>query len=177
MIGFTASQPLVSLSEAQAYLRVETGDEEALLAGLLRTASGLCESFLNRVVLSRAFVEELSVSREWQRLRSAPVQSITDVSAFRRDGGVSQLSAGEYTVDIDARGDGWVRVTSPMDAARLQVSGVAGMAAGVNDVPEPIRHGVLRLTAHLFANRDGAEGEPPAAVTALWRPYRRVRLG
>ncbi|MEO7750897.1 MAG: head-tail connector protein, partial [Sphingomicrobium sp.] len=45
-----------------------------------------------------------------------------------------------------------------------------------NGVPEPIRQGVLRLTAHLFSARDGAGGEPPAAVTALWRPYRRLRL-
>ena len=50
------------------------------------------------------------------------------------------------------------------------------MAADQNDVPEPIRQGVLRLVAHLFTTRDGSDGEPPAAVTALWRPYRRMKL-
>jgi hypothetical protein len=35
---------------------------------------------------------------------------------------------------------------------------------------------VLRLVAHLFTSRDGPGGDPPAAVTALWRPYRRLRL-
>jgi hypothetical protein len=50
------------------------------------------------------------------------------------------------------------------------------MADDENGVPEPIRQGVLRLIAHLFTSRDGTDGEPPAAVTALWRPYRRMRL-
>ena len=54
--------------------------------------------------------------------------------------------------------------------------GTAGIADCEKGVPEPIRLGVLRLVAHLFTVRDGEGGEPPAAVTALWRPYRRMRL-
>ena len=46
----------------------------------------------------------------------------------------------------------------------------------VLDLPEPVRHGLMRLAAHMYASRDSALSEPPAAVTALWRPYRRVRL-
>lgn len=34
------AEPIVTMSEAQAYVRIETGEEEALLAGLIRTASG-----------------------------------------------------------------------------------------------------------------------------------------
>ena len=56
------------------------------------------------------------------------------------------------------------------------MSGVAGMASDGNGVPEPLRQGIVRLTAYLFNARDGSGGEPPAAVTALWRPYRRMRL-
>jgi hypothetical protein len=50
------------------------------------------------------------------------------------------------------------------------------MAADSNGVPEPLRQGIVRLTAHLFNARDGGGGDPPAAVTALWRPFRRIRL-
>jgi hypothetical protein len=32
--------PAVSMSEAQAFVRIETGEEEALLAGMVRTAGG-----------------------------------------------------------------------------------------------------------------------------------------
>jgi uncharacterized phiE125 gp8 family phage protein len=69
-----------------------------------------------------------------------------------------------------------VRVISADTGRRIRVTGVAGMATEPNAVPEPIRQGVLRLVAYLFASRDGLGGEPPAAVTALWRPYRRMRL-
>ena len=45
----------VSLAEVQAFARIETGEEEALIAGLVRTASALCES-LHRNVAGQAVV-------------------------------------------------------------------------------------------------------------------------
>ena len=54
----------------------------------------------------------------------------------------------------------------------------AGRAHDWNGVPEPLRHGIVRMAAHLYTHRDGEDGgAPPAAVTALWLPYRRLRLG
>jgi uncharacterized phiE125 gp8 family phage protein len=170
------SEPAVSLSEAQAFVRVETGEEEAILAGLVRTASALCEAFLHQVVIARAFTEEVPLSGSWQRLQAAPVRSIEQVELIADDGTAALLPLAAYSIDIDSSGDGWVRVTDATPGKRLRVAGIAGMALEPNAVPEPIRQGVLRLVAFLFASRDGSGGEPPAAVTALWRPYRRVRL-
>ena len=144
MIDRLSSCPLaVSMAEAQAYARVETGEEEALLAGLVRSANAYCEAFTGQVLVMREFVEV--------------------------------LAAGDYAIDIDARGDGWVRVTTLVEG-RIRVGGQAGIASEPNGVPEPLRQGILRLVAHLFQARDGGGGEPPAAVTAMWRPYRRMRL-
>jgi hypothetical protein len=42
-------------------------------------------------------------------------------------------------------------------------------------LPPPVAQGVVLLIAHLFADRDGTAA-PPAAVAALWRPWRRMRL-
>lgn len=169
------AEPIITMSEAQAFVRIETGEEEALLAGLIRTASGLCEAFINQVAVARDFALEVPASESWVRLPVTPVRAITDVSIV--DGGDAiAIAPDSYATDIDFNGDGWVRLTSG-DAARLRVAGRAGMAESENGVPEPIRQGVLRLIAHLFTARDGAAGgEPPAAVTALWRPYRRMRL-
>lgn len=168
--------PAVTLAEAQAYVRVETGEEEALLAGLIRTASALCEAFIGQVVIARPFVADLPGSRAWERLDTGPVQSIDSVSGLSPTGIESALPTSSYAIDIDAQGDGWVRVVDAGGATRVRVGGTAGMAQDENGVPEPIRQGVLRLVAHLFTDRDGSGGEPPAAVTALWRPYRRMRL-
>jgi uncharacterized phiE125 gp8 family phage protein len=170
------AQPIVTVSEAQAYVRIETGEEEAVLAGLIRTASGLCEAFINQVVIARPFECDLPASGCWERLLITPVRSITDVSAVDSSGASTPLSSGAFTVDIDYAGDGWVRLGALPGGHRIRVGGTAGMADDENGVPEPIRQGVLRLVAHLFADRDGEGAEPPAAVTALWRPYRRMRL-
>jgi hypothetical protein len=98
------------------------------------------------------------------------------VEAIEDDRTTSILPSSAYSIDIDASGDGWVRTLGPAGASRLRVSGTSGMADDENAVPEPIRQGVLRLVAYMFTARDGSGGEPPAAVTALWRPYRRMRL-
>jgi uncharacterized phiE125 gp8 family phage protein len=172
MGGLGLARPIVTLSEAQAFVRVETGEEEAILAGLVRSASALCEAFLGQVVMARDFTEELAASASWQRLRLSPVREISGVEDAE---GVA-LPLTSFATDIDTSGDGWVRIADASFYGRLRVIGTAGMAAEEHDVPEPIRHGVLRLVAHLYASRDGQAGDPPAAVTALWRPYRRVRL-
>jgi uncharacterized phiE125 gp8 family phage protein len=168
--------PIVTMSEAQAYVRIETGEEEAVLAGLIRSASALCEAFINQVVIARDFVLDLPASGCWERLAVTPVRSITEVDSVDSSGTTTPLPANAYAVDIDSSGDGWVRVTQPLDLTHVRVSGTAGIADDENSVPEPIRQGVLRLVAHLFTSRDGEGGQPPAAVTALWRPYRRLRL-
>jgi uncharacterized phiE125 gp8 family phage protein len=167
--------PLVSMSEAQAYVRIETGEEEALLAGLIRSASGLCEAFLGQVVIAREFATDVPASGKWERIDPGPVQSITGLEGVDATGASAALPASGYVIDIDCNGEGWVRVMEP-GVSRVRVSGTVGMVQDENGVPEAIRQGVLRLVAHLFTARDGELGEPPAAVTALWRPYRRMRL-
>jgi len=173
MGGAGAAPPIVSITEAQAYVRIETGEEEAVLAGLIRTASAICESFINQLVIARDFAIDMPSSGQWERLPLTPVQSITGVDTG--DGG-TPIDSAAYSTDIDSSGDGWVRVVAPDGARRVRVLGSAGIAVDENGVPEPIRQGVIRLVAHLFSSRDGDGGEPPAAVTALWRPYRRMRL-
>ena len=181
MIEDDVSAPPVSLAEAQAFVRVEAGQEEAVLAGFVRSASGLCEAFIGQVIIARGFRQTLPMSGAWARLGRTPVRSIDLVEALAEDGSATVLAPSAFAVDIDAAGDGWVKVTGGGSARRVRISGQAGMATSGNGVPEPLRHGILRLVGHLFANRagggiSGPGGEPPAAVTALWRPFRRLRL-
>jgi uncharacterized phiE125 gp8 family phage protein len=171
-----AVEPAVSISEAQAYVRIETGEEEAVLAGLLRTATAIGESFMNQVIVERDFVVDLPASTQWQQVAVSPVRSISSVEAVDTSGVASPLPSSAFAVDVDASGAGWVRLTASLGTSRIRVSGRVGMAVDQNAVPEPIRQGVLRLVAHLFAARDGRGEAPPAAVTALWRPYRRMQL-
>jgi uncharacterized phiE125 gp8 family phage protein len=167
----------VALAELKAFLRVTVSDEDALLAGLARGAADMCEAFTGRALIDRAVEEVMAASAAWARLGAAPVRSIDGVAALGQNGGASPLAAAAYAIDVDAAGDGWVRVLDAAGAKRVLVSYRAGMAADPNGLPEGLRHGIVRLAAHLYTQRDRVEqAGPPAAVTALWRPWRRLRL-
>ena len=170
--------PAVSLEEAKAFLRVGNSEEDALLAGLVRSASDLCEAFTGLKLVAQEMTEVISSSNSWVRLSSTPVRAIEEVLTIGPDGAELPLPASDYAVDIDANGDGWVRVTSAGGAAKVKVRFSAGLAGDWNGIPEVLRQGIVRLVAHLYTNRDDEAGKaPPFAVTALWRPWRRMRLG
>jgi len=169
--------PLVPVDQVKAYLRIEGSEEDALIAGLVRSATELCEAFTRTALLERDVREALPARAAWTRLSLAPVRAITGVAALNMIGDEQPLGAADYAIDIDARGEGWVRVLGRGAAGRVAVRYRAGLAPGWNGVPEPLRQGVVRMAAHLYAHRDAADGSgPPAAATALWLPYRRLRL-
>jgi uncharacterized phiE125 gp8 family phage protein len=163
----------VPLEELKAFLRIAGSEEDALLAGLIRTATELCESFTRIALIEREVEEMLPASAGWRRLGRAPVRAVLEVRSVAADGSTAALAVGDYAVDIDAGGCGWVRG----NGGRLAVRYRAGQAADWNGIPEPLRHGTVRLAAHLYAQREGGPGQaPPAAVSALWRPWRQLRL-
>ncbi|HST37116.1 MAG TPA: phage head-tail connector protein [Allosphingosinicella sp.] len=169
--------PPVTLAEMKAFLRIGSGEEDALLATLARSAGEMCERFTGRSLLARDVTETLPASTAWTRLGAAPVRGIDGVEAVDAAGGAAALPADAYAIDIDAAGDGWVRVLRAAGAKQVRVAYSAGMAAEIETLPEALRHGVVRLAAHLYTHRDRHDGAgPPAAVTALWRPWRRLRL-
>lgn len=164
---------VVGLAECKAALRLERDDEDALIAGHIRTAMALCEAFIGQWLIVREAEQRLMRDLAWQRLQPCPVQSVTMVlaDAVPLDGG--------WEAEIAADGTAWLRLLGLPDApAALAVRFRAGLGNDWNDVPEPLRAGIVRLVSHLFTHRDAAEaGPPPAAVAALWRPWRRLQLG
>ena len=172
-----ASALAVAVEEAKSYLRIESEEEDALLAGLIRAATGLCEGFTGQALIVREVREAIPAASDWRRLVRTPVRAISAVERLTADGVAVALPVDGYAIDIDANGDGWVRTTAQAGATRALVTYQAGLATDWNGVPEPVRQGIVRLAAHLFTHRDAADdGGPPAAVAALWRPWRRMRL-
>ena len=150
---------------AGAYLRIGAAPD-AVLTQAAATAMALAEAFCGQRLIARECEDVLGVGAGWQRLSALPVGAIA---------GPTGLPVGAYAVDIDAGGVGWVRVTAPGAATRVAVRYTAGLAEAWDALPEPVAQGVVLLAAHLFEHREGS-AEPPAAVAALWRPYRRMRL-
>jgi uncharacterized phiE125 gp8 family phage protein len=164
---------VVGLAECKAALRLERDDEDAVLAGHIRTAMALCEAFIGQWLIEREGEQRLACDLAWQKLQAAPVQAITGVYQ------AGEAVATAWESDIGADGTGWVRLIGmPPATNALVVRFRAGLGADWNAVPEPLRAGIVRLVSHLFSHRDAADaGPPPAAVAALWRPWRRMQLG
>jgi len=172
---FPAEALAAARDAAKAHLRIANDDEDALIEGLAASALALCETFTGRAAIVRDWTATLPAARDWHALETAPVLAIAGVEGLPAEGAAFALPAGSYAVDIDAAGEGWVRVTAPGAAGRVRVGFSAGLAASWDALPAPIRHGVVLLIAHLFDAR-GGDSAPPAAVAALWRPWRRMRL-
>ncbi|NNM76652.1 hypothetical protein HJG53_07035 [Sphingomonas sp. ID1715] len=177
MAAFEAADLAAEREVVKAYARVAQPDEDVLIEGLVATALLLGEAFTRRIGLAREAVEVLPCSATWTRLGAAPVRAITAVEGLPADGAAFLLPVEAYAIDIDADGAGWVRVTAPGAAGRVRVTYQAGLASGWEALPEPLRQGAVRLATHLYAHRDAADEQaPPAAVAALWRPWRRVQV-
>lgn len=164
-----------ALAAVKAMLRISSSDDDALIVALAETALGLAEQFLGRVLIVRTVQSVLPALPGWQRLPASPVRAITLVEAVTQDGPVSALPVDSYAIDIDPRGDGWVRIIDAGGAAQLRVTSTAGQADGWAGIPSPLRQGAVLLAAYLFSERDTSR-PPPAAITALWRPFRGLAL-
>lgn len=160
---------------AKLHLRVSGTGEDAALEAHAAAALALCEAFTGRALIVRDWTGLVPATRCWQRLAAAPVTAITGVTGLGADGAGFALASDAYAIDVDANGEGWVRVTAPGAAGRAEVAYSAGMAADYSGLPAPITQGAVLLIGHFFDGRAAREA-PPAAVAALWRPWRRMRL-
>ncbi len=167
-----------ALAELKDWLGITIAADDAALTALLRAALELCEGFTGLMPLVQTCEEVLPVAAEWQRLAAQPIQTITLVEGLPAEGARFVLPLESYALDLDADGSGRVRVHNPGAAGRIAVRFGAGLAADWPDLPDALRHGVLRLAAHQYRHRESETSAPlpPAAVAALWRPWRRVRL-
>lgn len=167
-----------ALGEVKDWLGIATSGDDAGLTTLLRAALETCEAFTGSLPLQAGCEELFEPVPGWLGLASRPVQAIAGVQAAPAGGARADLPAGAYEIDLGADGSGRVRIVAPAGATRFAVRYTAGLAADWSGLPDGLRHGIVRLAAHGYRQRDTmAEGPmPPAAVAALWRPWRGVRL-
>lgn len=166
-----------ALDEVKTYLRIDGDAEDSTLTALIATAIEQCEAHIGLAVLQRAMTEVLVPGAAWQKLTAAPVRVISSVEMLSISGATTLMSISDYEIDIDSEGSGRLRFLVPVSQKRVVVGFEAGVSVDWAGIGEGLRHGIVRLVAHYHVYRDRAEElGPPAAVGALWRASRRVRL-
>ena len=166
-----------ALLQLKQWLGITRDNEDAQLIGLLQAALDMCEAFTGQFALEVEVEEALPPSGAWQRLASRPVTAILAADLVGRDGSRTTLASGSYEVDIDTQGVGCFRSRPLNDAQSIRVRARAGVAADWLSLPDALKHGIIRLAAHHYRDRDMTESlSPPASITALWRPWRLMRI-
>jgi uncharacterized phiE125 gp8 family phage protein len=163
-----------AMADARAFCRIDGAGEDAVLEPLIAAGLEACERYIGVPPVVRSYRERLAMLGRWQRLGVYPVRAITGVNAVE-DGVVGAALAGTaYETDIDACDRGRVRVIVPPGAPGIEVIFSAGLASDWAGCPGSLRFGILHWVAAAMAVRAG--NDLPERATALWRPYRAMRL-
>lgn len=165
------------LDEARAFLRFDGPDEDPSLGAALLVAIAQAEHFTRTVLIRRPARETLCARSGWHRLHLAPVVSVTGVTGITLDGARAPLDPDAWQKEPGSQGEAYVRILHGGTANQFEFACIAGLSESWAELPESLRLGLLRLTAHFHSHRDAPQDAgPPAAVRALLMPWRRMRV-
>lgn len=169
--------PAVALAELKAFLRIEGGQEDALLAGLLRAATETVEAMLGVLLIEREVEERGALVGGRLRLTAEPARTLVEVLRLDGDGEAAPLAADAARLKPGRHGGASLLVDGGREGEEVIVRYRAGTAANWNWVPEVLRLSVIRAAAHFHARRDSVDdpGIPPA-VKRMLAPWRTRRV-
>lgn len=168
----------VSLDQAKAHLKVDTGDDDALITALISAARARAEWLTGRAFVTQGWT--LWLDRQPPDapvgIPLPPLQGVTSLTFYDRDDKAMALGADDYTVDLPG-GRVWLK-TQPGPLRPVNAVAIA-FTAGYGDasaVPPPIGAAILQILAALYAHRGDDATPTPDAALALLAPYRVVKL-
>ena len=177
----------VSLAEMKAYLRLDTDDEDALVAGLIAAARLAVERRTRLVLIAQAWRYRLD---RWPSGRSvalplAPVSAITAVRVQPASGPATALDPALYRLDASREPPRLIAEAGAPDPGiafgGIEIDATYGFGPSAEAVPAPLRLAIQRLAAHWFESRgdgpDHLRGDAlPGDLVLLLSPYTRARL-
>ena len=168
-----------ALAELKHWLGISRPAEDTALIALLEASLATCEAFTGKAPLMQTIEEVIAPVAGWQELTSRPVRDVTGAALIANDGTRTTLPIPGDTFELRIASSACVRVLRPLEGRGVALQLVVGIATDWQQVPAALRHGIIRLAAHHYRDRDRdtkASVAPPASVTALWRPWRTMRL-
>lgn len=182
-----AEEP-VSLAEAKLFLRVDSVDEDTLIAALITSARTSAETVTGRALITQTWDYFLDAFPPWfLDVPLPPLQSVTSIKYIDGEGVEQTLPLTGYRVDVasapariePAYTEVWPATRNLSNAVSVRF--VAGYG-GAESVPEGIKGWILMRISTLYAQREQfSEGQPIQAVPhpffdGLLDPFRIVRF-
>ena len=177
MISAPAGLSGEPLAELKQWLAITTTSDDTLLVDLLAAAHAMCERFTGLVAYKSEVRERFAATGLEYALGAQPVLYFLDVTAIDHGLGTRLLTADEASFERTGNDSGTLKLGASIPEPQVEARYYAGLSDDWAMVEGGLRHGIIRYAAHQYRERDAGPAEaPPAAVAALWRPYRRVRL-
>jgi uncharacterized phiE125 gp8 family phage protein len=171
-----AAEP-VTLDQAKAWLRVESGgDEDALIAALIPAARARAEWHTGRAFVTQGWTLWLDRAALCITIPLPPLQAVESVTIYKCDDSAVVLAAGGYTADIS--GSRVVLKAPPFGLRPVNAAAIA-FTAGYGDgadVPADIVQAILQIVSALYEHRGGDAAPTPDSALALLAPYRILKI-
>lgn len=180
-----AAEPL-TLAEVKAHLRLDDGEEDALLLSLVAAAREHLERETGLCLMAQSWRLHLD---DWPadgiiRIAKSPVQAIQTVTVFDADGEPLQVPLEDHLLDGGGRPARlWLRhPPAPGQAMNgIEIDFAAGYGEAGTDVPDTLKRAMLIHVGHMFAFRgvippDRQPAGIPDGYERLVAPFRMRRL-
>jgi uncharacterized phiE125 gp8 family phage protein len=178
-------EPLTA-AEAKAYLRVETADDDDVVAALIAGARLHVEAQTRRALITQTWrlVRDAWPANGRLQVLPAPLRSIVAARYYDEAAGTHAIDTGAFVVDAASSQlafPPWSMPAPGRSAAGIEIDVSVGYGDSGPDVPAALRQAIRLLVAHWYENRGlvalgGQVAVMPAAAAALVAPFRMLAL-
>lgn len=168
-----------ALAELKDWLGISRPNDDQMLVDLLGASTAMCEAFTGQAPLRQTVEELVPVKAGKSRLASRPIQSLDGVELVSQDGTRSPVEDSAFTIGFEAGGSADFVLRKSVEGRAVAVRIVAGLASDWTALPGALKQGIIRMAGYSYRSRssdDRGKALPPTSVTALWRPWRVMRL-
>ena len=172
-----AAEVVISTADAKAWLKVDTSDDDALIAALVASAAETAQNYLSQALVTQTITETFDAwgdvaQPSLLRLAIHPVISVTSITYIDDNGATQTLAANQYNVDLYAKrcviepayNVSWPTVRVQRNAITVVYQAGYGAATAL---PKDIRTALLLMVADGYENRTDSVKQLPTASKYL----------
>jgi uncharacterized phiE125 gp8 family phage protein len=168
-----ANEPL-TLHESKHYLRIDHENDDALINHLIVTARMHAENWLRRSLISQTwklgYDDGLPACVS---LPMGPVRHINNITIVHKDAATTVVDSNRYHLNSAKT---QLMLDSSITGFHIEISYDAGYGDSSDDLPAPVRQGMLCHMASLYENRGEDIVAIPQQAYTLYMPFREVLL-